>query len=87
MEGQVPRLLPPYRECRGSWRPDFLVEEDKHGENLPSQERFCISEINARFSFNGYMLCAHGQQGLQDIDITDSKNGIKGATDPQMVSV
>lgn len=80
MDGQIPQLIPPYRECQGSWRPDFLVEEDRSGE------RFRITEINARFSFNAYMLSAHGQQTLQDIGISDRNNGLKGATDPQMVS-
>ncbi|KAE8380411.1 hypothetical protein BDV26DRAFT_302844 [Aspergillus bertholletiae] len=85
MDGQTPQLLPPYRDCRGSWRPDFLVEEVSLGENLPPAEIFRISEINARFSFNGYMLLAHGQQALQDIGISNTNNGLKGATDPQMI--
>ncbi|KAK6859078.1 hypothetical protein PG995_004931 [Apiospora arundinis] len=49
-----------YRHCLGSWRPDFLVHMDANGK-----ERFQITEINARFPFNGLMHWAYGQAVLQ----------------------
>ncbi|THC88398.1 hypothetical protein EYZ11_012158 [Aspergillus tanneri] len=82
MDAQVPHLLPLYKECLGSWRPDFLIELDNRQGDLPTLENFRISEINARFSFNGFMFLAYGQQALQNIGICDGSNGVIGAADP-----
>ncbi|KAJ5598164.1 hypothetical protein N7537_008248 [Penicillium hordei] len=68
-----------YRECRGSWRPDFLVE-DKMDENGRKMENFRITEINARFSFNAFVLGTLAHEGLQDMGV--GHNGLKCATDP-----
>ncbi|KAH7311377.1 hypothetical protein B0I35DRAFT_488698 [Stachybotrys elegans] len=63
IEGQVLLgNLPKFADCLGSWRPDFLVEEDDD-----VAENFRITEINARFSFNGFM---HGMYGHQALDET-----------------
>ena len=43
----------PYYKCRGSWRPDFLIDLDGN---------YRICEINGRFAFNGYLHTAYGQQ-------------------------
>ncbi|ESZ90463.1 hypothetical protein SBOR_9157 [Sclerotinia borealis F-4128] len=80
MEEQVvSKKLPMYRECRGSWRPDFLVEDviDDMGEAV---ENYRITEINARFSFNAFILGTIAHEGLQDIGV--GSNGLKCATDP-----
>jgi hypothetical protein len=76
MDTLVPDVLPLYRERLGSWRPDFLIEEDSNGET------FRITEINARFSFNGFLTVAYGQQALHSIGVGDGSNGLIGATDP-----
>ncbi|PQE31823.1 taurine catabolism dioxygenase protein [Rutstroemia sp. NJR-2017a WRK4] len=72
--------LPVYRECRGSWRPDFLVEGalDETGRAV---ERFRITEINARFSFNAFIIGTIANEGLQDMGV--GSNGLQCATDPQ----
>ncbi|KAL5051250.1 hypothetical protein BDW71DRAFT_202441 [Aspergillus fruticulosus] len=69
----------PYRDRAGSWRPDFLVEDDFADPSGQALENFRITEINARFSFNGYMLCAYGQDGLADLGM--GRNGVFPATD------
>lgn len=81
IDSQVPDNLPPYRECRGSWRPDFLVEED----SSEGVENFRITEINARFSFNGYMFQAYGQQALKDIGVCGGSNGLVNGPDPAKI--
>ncbi|RHZ44876.1 uncharacterized protein CDV56_102726 [Aspergillus thermomutatus] len=63
----------PYRDHLGSWRPDFLVEE---GARV---EKFRITEINARFSFNGFMHQAYGQTALDALGV--GRHGITHATD------
>ncbi|KZL80922.1 hypothetical protein CI238_06647 [Colletotrichum incanum] len=63
----------------GSWRPDFLVEEDEHHE-----ESYRITEINARFSFNGFMHGAYGQEALNRC-VEGEKSVLVGATDPKMI--
>lgn len=68
-----------YSERRGSWRPDFLVEEFPDCE-----ENYSITEINARFSFNGFMHESYGQQALND-SLHGETSGLVGATDPAMV--
>ncbi|KAK4139588.1 uncharacterized protein C8A04DRAFT_32914 [Dichotomopilus funicola] len=80
MDGQVPHNLPEFREVLGSWRPDFLVADGPHNELYPTGEVFCVTEINARFSLNGYMHEAYGQQALLDLGI--EQRGLQGATDP-----
>lgn len=83
METQIPHTLPEFRDTRGSWRPDFLIYD---GEGIkPFAETFCLTEINARFSFNGFMLEAYGQQALLNLGI--KKNGLDGATDPVTVGL
>ena len=55
-------VLPRYCARQGSWRPDFLLE------HVDSNERYRICEINARFTFNGYLHTAFGQQACVDMD-------------------
>ncbi|KAF7158595.1 hypothetical protein CNMCM5623_003655 [Aspergillus felis] len=63
----------PYHDRLGSWRPDFLVEEGA------KTERFRITEINARFSFNGFMHQAYGQTALDALGV--GRHGVTHATD------
>ncbi|KAE8154620.1 Clavaminate synthase-like protein [Aspergillus avenaceus] len=73
------------RSCRdflGSWRPDFLVEE-KPDLSGSSREIFRLTEINARFCFNGFMHQAYGQEALSDLGV--GKNGIRHATDSSAI--
>ncbi|KAJ5813642.1 uncharacterized protein N7503_000392 [Penicillium pulvis] len=76
MDAQPDAILPPYRGRLGSWRPDFLIEQDSAGD-----ENFRISEINSRFSFNGLMHEAYAQQALQDIGVSNGRNGLMGTSD------
>jgi hypothetical protein len=46
-------------------------------------ENFRITEINARFIFNGFMHEAYGQQALDDMDL--GANGLVSATDANKV--
>ncbi|OJI89599.1 hypothetical protein ASPTUDRAFT_79543 [Aspergillus tubingensis CBS 134.48] len=86
IDSQVPDKIPPYRKCRGSWRPDFLIEEDNEGAP-GSVENSRISEINARFCFNGLMYTACGQRALEEQGIAEGSNGLVGATEPaKMIS-
>ncbi|KAM5343713.1 hypothetical protein ACJ41O_012250 [Fusarium nematophilum] len=71
--------LPNFSECLGSWRPDFLVEDDEHRE-----ENYRITEINARFSFNGFMHEAYGQEAVNR-SLRSETGGLIGATDPEMI--
>ncbi|KAH6603992.1 hypothetical protein Trco_007438 [Trichoderma cornu-damae] len=66
-----------YSSCRGSWRPDFLVEEVRN-EDGTAVENFRITEINARFSFNGFMHVAYGQSALDDTGM--EQHGLVSAT-------
>ncbi|KAK7413980.1 hypothetical protein QQX98_007163 [Neonectria punicea] len=75
--------LPKFPACLGSWRPDFLVEESRGPEDAGSEENFRITEINARFSFNGFMHEAYGQQALDDMGMGAS--GLRNATDPEKI--
>ncbi|EEP79913.1 predicted protein [Uncinocarpus reesii 1704] len=71
MENEGRDGIRPYKQCLGSWRPDFLVEETSHAAGRESiAERFAICEINARFSFNGFCMSEAGQQGLADMGAT-----------------
>ncbi|KHN99638.1 uncharacterized protein MAM_02491 [Metarhizium album ARSEF 1941] len=76
LDDQVSRgRMAPFSSCRGSWRPDFLVKDGAAGEG----EVFCITEINARFSFNGFMHEALGQEALDEMGL--GQHGLAGATD------
>ncbi|PON25375.1 hypothetical protein TGAM01_v205669 [Trichoderma gamsii] len=74
--------LPPYTERKGSWRPDFLVE-DIHCADGTIQENFRITEINARFSFNAYMHAVFGHTALEDTGM--ARYGLVPATTPTKV--
>lgn len=50
-------------------------------------ENFRITEINARFSFNGYMFQAYGQQALKDIGVCGGSNGLVNGPDPAKVAI
>jgi len=74
----------------GSWRPDFLVEDivhhDKNDEATGvTAETFRITEINARFSFNGFMHEVHGQQAVDDLLSSGSDHELVSATDADAV--
>lgn len=85
MEAQIAaNKLPMYRKCRGSWRPDFLVE-DSVDENGMIYENYRITEINARFSFNAFILGTLAHEALQDMGL--GNNGLKCATDPVEVMI
>ncbi|KAK6810725.1 hypothetical protein RU639_013572 [Aspergillus parasiticus] len=70
----------PYEARLGSWRPDFLVGDYRHG---PSTETYRLTEINARFCFNGFMHQAYGQEGLSDLGV--GRNGLIHATDSSKI--
>ncbi|KAI0897466.1 hypothetical protein F4806DRAFT_462301 [Annulohypoxylon nitens] len=59
--------LQPYSMCQGSWRPDFMTEEDESNHHNEIREKYQITEINARFPFNGLMHGAYGQKALESI--------------------
>ncbi|RSL83203.1 hypothetical protein CEP51_004630 [Fusarium floridanum] len=71
--------IAPFSKCRGSWRPDFLVEDDEMRE-----ENYRITEINARFSFNGFMHVAYGQEALNR-SLPGGSGGLVGAINPDMI--
>ncbi|OAA60859.1 hypothetical protein ISF_05898 [Cordyceps fumosorosea ARSEF 2679] len=75
LDGQVVQgNLAPYSAATlGSWRPDFLVEDDNGEEN------FRLTEINARFCFNGFMHGSYGQTALDNMGM--DKSGLVGAAD------
>ncbi|TKW49876.1 hypothetical protein CTA1_2437 [Colletotrichum tanaceti] len=73
--------MPAFSQCLGSWRPDFLVEKDEHRE-----ENYRITEINARFSFNGFMHEAYGQEVLNK-SVEGEASVLVGATDPNQGSL
>ncbi|KAL8942521.1 MAG: hypothetical protein Q9216_001622 [Gyalolechia sp. 2 TL-2023] len=56
------RVMPLYRNCQGSWRPDFLLD------NRYSQGGFQICEINSRFPFNGLLHTAFLQQAYLEME-------------------
>ncbi|KAE8375736.1 hypothetical protein BDV26DRAFT_299493 [Aspergillus bertholletiae] len=70
----------PYEARLGSWRPDFLVGD--YSNDIPS-ETFRLTEINARFCFNGFMHQAYGQEGLSDLGA--GRNGPIHATDSSKI--
>ncbi|KAH8651135.1 hypothetical protein BX600DRAFT_387632 [Xylariales sp. PMI_506] len=75
--------MPKFSTRLGSWRPDFLVEDIQSNNDGVFMENFRITEINARFSFNGFMHEAYGQQALDDLGA--GVKGLVSATDPEMV--
>lgn len=62
MDARSPEMIPLYRNSKGSWRPDFLIEYSQSGDE------YRICEINARFLFNGYLHTAFGQQAHIHVD-------------------
>ncbi|KAL7929960.1 Clavaminate synthase-like protein [Trichoderma chlorosporum] len=74
--------LPHYAACRGSWRPDFMVEELQTEDGI-TVENFRITEINARFSFNGFMHTAYGQIALEEAGV--GRQGLASATNPKKI--
>ncbi|KAM3512677.1 hypothetical protein MY11210_003699 [Beauveria gryllotalpidicola] len=67
-----------YSTCQGSWRPDFLIEEVRAVDGT-CVENFRVSEINARFCFNGFMHVAYGSAALADMGT--ERSGLVAATD------
>lgn len=57
----------------GSYRPDFLIPLQKDGP-------LSICEINARFSFNGFIAGAHLQEYVAKLDAQDYMSGLKRST-------
>ncbi|KAI0448763.1 hypothetical protein F5B21DRAFT_509847 [Xylaria acuta] len=73
LEDQVSRgNLKKYPACSGSWRPDFLIE-DRTGGQKTAVENFLITEINGRFSFNGAIHLAYGQEALDEMSLEGLK--------------
>ncbi|KAI0002720.1 hypothetical protein F4779DRAFT_635052 [Xylariaceae sp. FL0662B] len=75
--------LQKYPARLGSWRPDFLIEDNRSTQDGSVAEVFQITEINARFSFNGFMHEAYGQQALDDKIL--AAHSLVGATDPRKI--
>jgi hypothetical protein len=76
--------LPHYVKRRGSWRPDFLVEEMKCVDGT-IVENFRITEINARFSFNAFLHATYGHMALDDTGM--GRYGLASATTPKEVPI
>ncbi|KAL7919853.1 Clavaminate synthase-like protein [Trichoderma austrokoningii] len=74
--------MPPYTERKGSWRPDFLIEDIPSADGTV-QENFRITEINARFSFNAYMHAVFGHTALEETGM--ARYGLLPATTPEKV--
>ncbi|PNP50296.1 hypothetical protein THARTR1_09004 [Trichoderma harzianum] len=74
--------LPPYEVCRGSWRPDFMIEEVKLPDGV-LVENFRITEINARFSFNGFMHATYGHMALESTGM--GSHGFVSAASPKEI--
>ncbi|KAJ4147619.1 hypothetical protein LMH87_002131 [Akanthomyces muscarius] len=70
--------LAEFAKCQGSWRPDFLIEEVR-AEDGTCAENFRLSEINARFCFNGFMHISYGSAALEDMGM--ERSGLVAATD------
>ncbi|KAF4979955.1 hypothetical protein FZEAL_3941 [Fusarium zealandicum] len=80
LDGQVScGNLAVFSERLGSWRPDFLIDEDES-----SEENCRITEINARFSFNGFMHVFYGQQFLER-SVRAASTGLVGAADSEKI--
>ncbi|TWU77324.1 hypothetical protein ED733_005110 [Metarhizium rileyi] len=87
LDGQASRgIAKPFSASRGSWRPDFLIRDGRSashnlaGGRLGEDEVFCITEINARFPFNGFMHEALGQEALDEMGL--AKFELASATNP-----
>ncbi|KAJ5928818.1 hypothetical protein N7466_007774 [Penicillium verhagenii] len=79
-------MIPPFHQCLGSWRPDFLIENvPNHSNPYESCVRFRICEINARFCWNGFLHTAYGQQAFHDMGA--GENGFQGAAHCEEVSL
>ncbi|KAM5443991.1 hypothetical protein MferCBS31731_000508 [Microsporum ferrugineum] len=78
IENDAADFVKPIKECLGSWRPDFLVEEASPSTSI---ENFRICEINARFSFNGYLLLTYGQDAI--LHVGEHKSEFGRAADPE----
>ncbi|KAH8126000.1 hypothetical protein FP744_10006197 [Trichoderma asperellum] len=74
--------LPQYTERKGSWRPDFLVEDIQCADGTV-YENFRITEINARFPFNAFMHAVFGHTALEDKGM--ARYGLVPATTPMKV--
>ncbi|KAH8885485.1 hypothetical protein GQ53DRAFT_659813 [Thozetella sp. PMI_491] len=72
-----------FSACLGSWRPDFLVEDIWSDQKGTTVENFRVTEINARFPFNGLMHEAFNQRALDDLGV--GVNGLMHATEPEKV--
>ncbi|KAI1424748.1 hypothetical protein F5Y12DRAFT_750780 [Xylaria sp. FL1777] len=84
LEDQVSQeKLKDYSECLGSWRPDFLIEDRTGCQDKEAVENFLITEINGRFSFNGTMYLACGQEVLDDTNLGDFK--LASTTTPKSI--
>ncbi|KAF2827753.1 hypothetical protein CC86DRAFT_289304 [Ophiobolus disseminans] len=80
--------LQKFSQCMGSWRPDFLVENHQLAQNgAVVEENFVITEINARFSFNGFMHEAYGQQATGEVlQVANAGyTNLVNATDPEKI--
>lgn len=53
-------------------------------DNSEREENYCITEINARFSFNGFMHEAYGQAATNE-SIESAETELISATDPDTV--
>lgn len=53
-------------------------------EDEQREENYRITEINARFSFNGFLHEAYGQEALNR-SLPEGPGGLIGATNPDMV--
>jgi hypothetical protein len=53
-------------------------------DNGEREENYCITEINARFAFNGFMHEAYGQEATNQ-SLKHDKTGLVPATDPGTV--
>lgn len=64
-----------------------MVPNDGDDDDVPQEdemiENFRITEINARFSFNGFMHECYGQQALDGLGLEE--RGLMSATDGEKV--
>ena len=58
MAGQGRSLVPSFRNRKGCWRPDYLMERfiSTTGE---TSEKIRVCEINSRFPYNGFFIVSH----------------------------
>ncbi|KAF4458130.1 hypothetical protein F53441_65 [Fusarium austroafricanum] len=71
--------LPKFSQRVGSWRPNFLVEDNDHAEKT-----YKITEINARYSFSGFLHESYGQNAMNSL-IQEKSALLSGATDPETI--